>query len=98
MSTTFRKNKQDFVCEHCGKEVKGSGYTNHCPFCLWSKHVDKFPGDRAEKCGGMMKPSKIEMEKDEFILSNQCVVCGYIKRNKVSAEDDLSAILPKKVS
>lgn len=95
MSQTFQKKAEDFICEHCGTAVKGSGYTNHCPKCLWSKHVDKFPGDRSEKCGGMMKPSKIEMEKDEFILSNQCIVCGYIKRNKVASGDDLSAILPK---
>ena len=96
MSQTFQKNKEDFVCEHCGRAVQGSGYTNHCPTCLWSKHVDKFPGDRAEKCGGMMEPIKIEMEKGEFILSNQCVVCGHIKRNKTSSEDNLDAVLVKK--
>ncbi len=95
MSLKFQKNKEDFVCGHCSREVKGSGYTNHCPTCLWSKHVDKFPGDRAEKCGGMMEPIKIEMEKDEFILSNKCVVCGYIKRNKTAPGDDLSSVLSK---
>ena len=26
--------------------MKGNGYTNHCPKCLWSKHVDINPGDR----------------------------------------------------
>ena len=50
----FIKVKEDFVCEHCGAEVKGDGYTNHCPKCLWSKHVDVHPGDRAAECGGMM--------------------------------------------
>ena len=93
MSQTFQKNAEDFICEHCGQEVKGSGYTNHCPACLWSKHVDIYPGDRAEKCSGMMKPIKIEMEKGEFILSNQCVVCEYIKRNKTAPEDNLNVIL-----
>ena len=38
----------------------------------------------------------VKMEKDEFILSNKCVVCGYIKRNKTTPADDLSVILPKK--
>lgn len=92
----FKKNVEDFVCEHCGNAVKGSGYTNHCPKCLWSKHVDKDPGDRLEKCEGMMEPVKIEMEKDEFILSHKCTVCGHIKRNKVSVDDDLNSIFPKK--
>lgn len=95
MSLTFQKNAEDFICERCGQNVKGSGYTNHCPACLWSKHVDRFPGDRADKCGGMMEPIKIEMEKDEFIISNRCVVCGYVKRNKTAREDNLSVILSK---
>ena len=96
MSQTFQKNVEDFVCEHCGKPVKGSGYTNHCPDCLWSKHVDKFPGDRAESCGGMMEPIKIESEKGEFVLSHKCVKCGYIKRNKTSLNDNLDTMLAKK--
>ena len=95
MSQKFQKRAEDFVCGHCGKDVKGTGYTNHCPACLWSKHVDKFPGDRAETCGGMMKPVKIEMEKGEFVISNECIACWHIKRNKVSPEDDLSALLSK---
>ncbi len=98
MSQTFQKNKEDFVCEHCGQAVLGSGYTNHCPKCLWSKHVDKNPGDRLEKCGGMMAPIKVEMEKDEFILSNKCEKCGHIKRNKTSLGDDLSNFLSKNIS
>jgi DNA-directed RNA polymerase subunit RPC12/RpoP len=47
MSSKFRKNKEDFVCENCSREVVGDGFTNHCPKCLYSKHVDVFPGDRA---------------------------------------------------
>jgi hypothetical protein len=45
----FVKNDDFFVCVHCGKEVKPLGYTSrdHCPFCLWSVHVDVNPGDRA---------------------------------------------------
>lgn len=96
MSQIFQKNVEDFVCENCGLIVKGGGYTNHCPACLWSKHVDKFPGDRAEKCGGMMKPLKIEMEKGEFILSHKCIVCDYVKRNKISKEDNLDVVLSKR--
>ena len=45
----FTKNDNGFICAHCGKEVEPLGYTsrNHCPFCLWSLHVDINPGDRA---------------------------------------------------
>ena len=32
------KNKEDFICENCGAFVVGTGYTSHCPQCLWSKH------------------------------------------------------------
>ena len=92
----FKKNIEDFFCEHCGQKATGGGYTNHCPKCLWSKHVDKDPGDRAEKCGGMMEPVKIEMEKDEFILSHKCIVCGHVKRNKAASNDDLSPMFSKK--
>lgn len=92
MAKQFTKNVEDFVCEHCGHEVKGSGYTNHCPACLWSKHVDVNPGDRLATCGGMMKPIAVEMEKQEYILTHQCEICGYTKRNKISEEDDFDEV------
>jgi hypothetical protein len=54
----FIKNDDSFICAHCGKEVLPLGYTsrNHCPFCLWSLHVDVNPGDRANPCGGPLEP------------------------------------------
>ena len=94
MAKKFIKNKEDFVCGHCGESVVGNGYTNHCPKCLWSKHVDVNPGDRASECGGLMKPVKIEMEKGEFILTHQCEVCGHQKRNKAAPNDNLKSLLP----
>ena len=42
-SLKFKRKKENFVCENCGAEVKGDGFTNHCPKCLYSKHVDIFP-------------------------------------------------------
>lgn len=89
----FQKKKEDFVCEKCNKEVKGDGYTNHCPYCLWSKHVDVNPGDRAETCQGLMKPAKLESDKKGFMLTNECVICGYSKRNRLSKNDDFDAAL-----
>jgi len=55
-SLKFKKRKEDFFCENCGENVSGDGFTNHCPKCLWSKHVDVFPGDRKGSCNGLMKP------------------------------------------
>ena len=72
----FQKRLEDFVCEKCGKEVEGDGYTNHCPFCLWSKHVDIFPGDRLEPCVALMKPIGAEGQGDKQTLIHQCIKCG----------------------
>lgn len=90
---TFTRNIEDFVCEHCGKEVKGSGYTNHCPYCLWSKHVDIDPGDRLEDCHGLMKPIGYQKMggKEKIIL--QCQKCGFEKPNKIEKEDSREAII-----
>src|SRR5438128_1119531 len=92
MSSKFQKKVEDFTCEHCGKEAKGNGYTNHCPYCLWSKHVDMYPGDRAVTCGGMMEPILVEMEGQEYILTHQCQKCGSTKRNKLAPDDDFDVV------
>lgn len=89
----FIRKREDFNCENCGFEVLGSGYTNHCPKCLYSKHVDINPGDRLEACCGMMKPLSIESKGDEYIITHKCIKCGYEKRNKSSKNDDFATIL-----
>ncbi len=90
---TFIRTKEDFVCEHCGVEVKGNGYTNHCPKCLWGKHVDIDPGDRAETCGGMMEPVGVEIVSGDFVLTHTCISCGTTRRNKTAKNDDRGAVL-----
>jgi len=92
-SLKFKKKKEDFVCEKCGAEVKGSGFTNHCPKCLWSKHVDIFPGDRAEICGGLMKPIFVEENGGEWPIVHKCQKCGIEKRNKISKEDNFDEVI-----
>ncbi len=90
----FTKKKEDFTCEKCGKIVKGTGYTNHCPHCLWSKHVDVNPGDRLSLCQGMMKPSRVEQVSGEkgFVIINICEKCGHVKKNRVAKEDDFDQL------
>jgi rubrerythrin len=92
MSETFKRNKEDFTCEQCGFFVVGSGYTNHCPKCLYSKHVDINPGDRKSTCGGKMKPIRVEGTEKEYIITHKCLICGHLKRNKVSKEDSIDEL------
>ena len=42
----FKMIDEDFICENCNKIVSKLNYTarDHCPFCLYSKHIDNFPG------------------------------------------------------
>jgi len=80
----FIKNKENFICENCSAEVIGNGYTNHCPKCLWSKHVDVEPGDRAATCAGLMKPISAEQSGGEWDIVHECVKCGHTKKNKIS--------------
>ena len=91
--TKFQKNIEDFICEHCGFAVKGNGYTNHCSECLWSKHVDIFPGDRAEECGGLMKPIQLISKKKNFSIVHQCVKCGEERTTKSVPEDKIDILL-----
>ncbi len=92
MAGKFTKNKEDFSCEKCGFDVAGNGFTNHCPKCLYGKHVDINPGDRAEKCCGLMVPTSIEGTQKEYVLVHKCVSCGAEKKNKISMDDSFDAI------
>jgi rubrerythrin len=89
----FVKRIEDFNCAHCGAVVRGNGYTNHCPRCLWSKHVDNNPGDRQSDCGGMMEPISVEHVAGKFIITHKCQKCGKIIRQKASDNDDIDAII-----
>lgn len=89
----FKRTIEDFVCEHCGAYVKGDGYTNHCPKCLWSKHVDVNPGDRAARCLGLMEPVSLEGSSPHYRILHRCVRCGFEKRNDVSVHDDTESII-----
>lgn len=89
----FLKTKEDFVCEHCGTQVKGTGYTNHCPNCLWSKHVDlEVPGDRLNSCQSLMKPIGVEQKSGQWRIISQCLKCGKIHINDVSPNDNRKKI------
>jgi hypothetical protein len=89
----FSKKVENFTCAHCGADVFGTGYTNHCPKCLWSRDVDINPGDRASECGGMMKPISVEVAKNGFIITHKCEKCGKTKRQHSAPDDDINTII-----
>ena len=89
----FTKTVEDFTCAHCGAFVSGNGYTNHCPHCLYSRHVDNTPGDRASNCGGMMTPIAIEKDGEKFIIVHKCEKCGKTIRQHAADNDDIDAII-----
>lgn len=89
----FQRTKEDFTCENCKHFVEGTGYTNHCPQCLWGKHVDINPGDRRESCHGLMKPTEIQQKKGGHKIQHTCTKCGLEKINKTAKNDDFSTVL-----
>lgn len=86
---------ESFQCEKCGKEVVKSSYTarDHCPYCLYSKHVDINPGDRQNKCLGLLKPIGIEKFKDTYKILYQCEKCGELHKNIMEQDDDMNLII-----
>lgn len=98
----FTKNDSGFICGHCGKEVEPLGYTsrNHCPYCLWSRHLDELPGDRLSECRGLMEPVLAEPDaKKGYIITHRCTKCGALRRNKAAyggrggKEDDIRLLV-----
>ncbi len=89
----FQKHAEDFTCIRCSWSVIGGGYTNHCPRCLYSQHVDVQPGDRAADCDGLMEPISIEPFGQSWKILHRCLKCQYERKNKVGESDDFEAIL-----
>jgi len=83
-----------FTCGQCGRAVgplpSGGHNRNHCPYCLYSQHVDaERSGDRASACKGMMAPIGVfERPNGEEVIVHRCVRCGFERFNRVGADDD----------
>ena len=85
----FQRRREDFDCLSCGEPVRGDGYTNHCPACLTSRHVDVNPGDRAANCGGEMPPVRVRQDgKKGLMILHRCDACGHEKWNRAARDDD----------
>lgn len=97
----FKMIDEEFVCENCNYFVKPLGYTarDHCPKCLYSKHVDINPGDRGEDCHGMLVPIGVLKDKKAgFKILYRCSKCGMIRKNKMANDDDMDLIIKLSVN
>lgn len=118
MHTYFFDINADFTCKHCGAYVSAlnaaSGVINrnHCPICLFSRHVDLFKaGDRLCACKGLMVPVGLTLKKSrdkyspnqqgELMLVHRCQACAELSINRIAADDDplyILAILEQKTT
>ncbi|HUL52148.1 MAG TPA: RNHCP domain-containing protein [Opitutaceae bacterium] len=85
-------------CRHCGGEFSpdapGTRHRNHCPWCLWSVHLDVTPGDRAADCGGGMEPIAIDARPDgEWRIVHQCRTCHIVHLNRIAGDDSERELL-----
>lgn len=91
----FNKNDEKFICENCNKKVSKLGYTSrdHCPYCLYSKHVDINPGDRLNSCNGLLVPIGIEKYRDTYKIIYKCNKCNNIHKNIIAKDDSIDKII-----
>ena len=89
-----RPDTEAFVCIHChasiGPTVSGGRHRNHCPRCLYSRHVDDArPGDRASACQGAMAPiGRFERANGEPVIVHRCLRCHFERHNRIAADDN----------
>ncbi|MCA9370981.1 MAG: RNHCP domain-containing protein [Candidatus Peregrinibacteria bacterium] len=93
----FVARQEPFTCEHCGANVEPlttGSYRNHCPKCLYSKHVDdKGPGDRESLCKGMMKPVGLDYRSNKgWMIVHRCMKCSKQIPNITACDDDLTVV------
>ena len=84
---------EGFFCKHCGTHVQplaNGSCRNHCPRCLWSRHLDEVPGDRISNCQGMMAPVQVEQDSRRgWMIVHKCTRCGTSRRNKAATNDPI---------
>ena len=99
MGRSQRRHEADpFHCTHCrqpvGAQSFGTRHRNHCPHCLWSRHVDDGVGDRLAACRAPMQPIAIEVrDEGEWAIIHRCTCCGTVKTNRIAGDDSERARL-----
>jgi hypothetical protein len=88
------RGPRSFRCRHCSLDVPvdapGTAHRNHCPGCLWSRHLDDdTPGDRAADCGSSMEPIAVCVRGDgEWVLVHRCTGCDELHLNRTAGDDN----------
>ena len=93
-----RRRTTSFRCGHCRLDVPteavGTTHRNHCPNCLWSRHVDRTPGDRGAECGRLMEPIAITVRGGgEWVIVHRCNGCDEVHLNRSAGDDNALALL-----
>jgi RNHCP domain len=89
-----RDDPSSFRCGNCRLDVSnrapGTAHRNHCPNCLWSRHLDDDrPGDRDAECGSRMEPIAVTVRGDgEWVLVHRCTGCDELHLNRTAADDN----------
>lgn len=91
----FNMIDEEFICENCKKKVDKLNYSarDHCPFCLYSKHVDINPGDRSNTCHGLLEPVGIEKYKNTYKILYKCNKCHMDHKNIMAMDDNMEEII-----
>ena len=98
-SRSRRPGPDSFRCRHCHLDVPatapGTQHRNHCPSCLWSRHLDAVvPGDRAAACAGSMEPIAVTVRTDgEWALVHRCAGCAAVSVNRIAGDDNPLALM-----
>ena len=94
-----RRGPATFRCRNCRLDVSldapGTEHRNHCPSCLWSRHLDdRVPGDRAAGCAGAMEPIAVTVRDDgEWALVHRCGGCATVHLNRIAGDDNPHALM-----
>jgi len=96
----FKMINDSFECENCNTNIEKHtewSARNHCPFCLYSKHLDKeFPWDRNSECLWIMEPIWIDYKKNKWnMIKHRCEKCRKEILNKVAPDDDFISLVKK---
>lgn len=91
----FNELDEEFICDNCHKKVNKLEYSSrdHCPYCLYSKHVDINPGDRNNPCKGLLKPIGIEKYKDTYKILYKCEKCKKEHKNIIAKDDNIEELI-----
>jgi hypothetical protein len=100
----------DFKCVNCrtiisaDPDLSGVHNRNHCPYCLWSRHMDLYKaGDRLCACKAPMRPVGLALKKakkkygsekqGEMMIIHLCTDCEKLSINRIAADDVPASIL-----